>query len=124
MEFILIWIVNFKFEKKSIDLGFRKGISAFHFDRILGGKHHEGRFQNILGAEYRHFSFLHGLQKRRLSLGTGPVNLIGQDKLAENRPFVEFKKAISPAILFDDVGSEYIGRHQIRRKLDAGIPEI
>jgi len=63
-----------------------------------------------------HLAFLHGFQKRALHLGRGPVDLIRQDKTAEDGPAfgLEFT---GPLVIDERAGN--IGREQIRCELDA-----
>jgi hypothetical protein len=66
----------------------------------------------------RHLLFLHRLEQRRLRLGRGAVDLVGQQEVGENGTGLETE--LAPAILLDqDVGADDVGRHQVRRELDA-----
>ena len=58
--------------------------------------------------------------KRRLRLGRRAVDFIGQQDVREDRTGHEGPGAASGGgIFFDDVGAGDVGRHQVRRKLDA-----
>ncbi len=64
--------------------------------------------------------FLHRLQHRRLGLGCGTVDFIGQDNLPEHRPRLELKRPPAGGRVFqNNMRANNIRRHQIRRKLDA-----
>ena len=61
---------------------------------------------------------LHRLEQRRLRLGRRAVDLVGQDDLREDRALQESQRAM-PVLLVEDLGAGDVGRHQIRRELDA-----
>ena len=69
-------------------------------------------------------AFLHGLQHRRLGLGRGPVDLVGQADLREDRPFLELEEPLAVGRLHDHVRAQDVGRHQVRRELDAGEIQV
>ena len=55
-----------------------------------------------------------------MRLRRGAVNFIRQQDIAENRPRDERPAAMAGSgVLFNDVGAGDVGRHQIRRELDA-----
>ena len=65
-------------------------------------------------------TFLHGLQQRRLGLGRGAVDLIGEHDVCKDRPADKPERALpGGVILLEDVTAGDIGRHQVGRKLDA-----
>src|SRR5690606_36368132 len=72
--------------------------------------------ERLAGEGYA--AFLHSLKQRGLSFGCGPVDLVGQDDVAEDRAFLELKASM-PVLLDHDVGAGDVGRHQVRRELDA-----
>ena len=61
---------------------------------------------------------LHRFEQGRLGLGRGPVDLVGQDDLREDRPGLELEDAAAVGQLHDDVGADDVGRHQVGRELD------
>ena len=63
-------------------------------------------------------ALLHRLQQRSLRLGRGTVDLVGQQQIAEHRPF-HLRETAGLEIV--DIGADNIARHQIRRELDAAI---
>ena len=63
--------------------------------------------------------------KRGLGLGRRAVDLVGQDHVAEQRPFEEAEIAgPRAAVLLDHVGAGDVGRHEVRRELDAAEAEV
>ncbi len=61
-------------------------------------------------------ALLHGLQQRALDLGRGPVDLVGQDDVGENRPFAGGEFA---GLGIVDQGADEVRRQQVRGELDA-----
>ncbi len=57
---------------------------------------------------------LHRFEQRRLGLGGGPVHLVGEDDVGEDGALVEPEGAT-----LEHVGADDVGRHQVRRELDA-----
>ena len=64
--------------------------------------------------------FLHGFQQRRLRLRRSTVDFVGKNDVREDRPFDENADALSGRpVFFDDFRSRDVGRHQVRRELNA-----
>ncbi len=61
---------------------------------------------------------LHRLQQRRLRFRACAVDLIGHEKLREDRPFNEAEGARA-SLLFEHLGADDIRRHEVGRKLNA-----
>ena len=112
---------NNDLEEKAVKLGFGKRIGSLLLDRVLGGHDKKGRDQVTRDPPHRHRSLLHRLQQRRLALGRGPVDFIGEDELVENRSGTELERAMTGCLIFHHhVRSRDIRRHEIGRKLNAG----
>ena len=59
--------------------------------RVLRGNHHE-RLRERPGVPVDgHLIFIHGFEQRRLRLGSGAVNLVGQQEVGENRSRFKFE---------------------------------
>ncbi len=112
-------VVDQDIEHESIELGFGQRIGALHFDRVLRRQHEERLFQRIAHAAGRDLMFLHGFQQRRLRLGRRAVDFVGQDHVGEDRAFDELQFAMAVGRLFQNFGAGDVGRHQVRRELDA-----
>ena len=54
--------------------------------------------------------------KRRLRLGRGAVDLVGEQHLREDRPLAEHEVV---GLAVEDGGAGHVGRQQVRRELDA-----
>ena len=67
---------------------------------------------------------LHRFEQRRLGLGRGAVDFVGQDQVGEDRPALELELAPAAGRFHDDVRAEDVGRHQVGRELDAAEREV
>ena len=66
---------------------------------------------------------LHRLQQRRLRARAGAVDLVGHQQLREDRSGEEAEIALAARRLFQHLGAENVGRHQVGRELDAARVE-
>ena len=73
-------------------------------------------------TEHRDLVFFHGLQDGRLGFGRGPVDLVGQHDVGENRTRFECKRPLAVA-LGQDLRAHNIRRHQVGGKLDPLGPQ-
>ena len=62
-------------------------------------------------------ALLHGLKERRLGLGRGPIDLVGQEKGGEDGASHQGE---IPSLEIKDVGARDVSRHEVGRELDAG----
>ena len=117
-QLLPIRVPQLQLEEESIELGFGQWVRALLLDRVLRGHDEERPVELVgLGAD-GHRLLLHRLQQRRLGLGRRPIDLVGEDDLSEDRPTAELE--LPPAIRLDhDRRAGDVGRHQIRRELDA-----
>jgi hypothetical protein len=63
--------------------------------------------------------FLHGLQQSRLRLGRRTVDFVGHEKLGEDRALDEPERARLAGLVLENFRADDVGRHQVRRELDA-----
>ena len=63
--------------------------------------------------------FLHGFEQRRLRLGRGAIDLIGEDNVGEHRPALKLKNFTPRWMVGQHVGAGDISRHKVGRKLNA-----
>ena len=70
-------------------------------------------------AAHGHALLLHGFQQGGLSLGRGPIDLVGQHDVGEDRSPLELEDLSSRRIVGEDVGAGDVRRHEIRSELDA-----
>jgi len=75
--FIFRKVIHHNVEHEPIQLGLGQGISAFHFDWVLGRQDKEGLFQSMAHPGGRHLVLLHGFEQSRLRLGRRAIDFIG-----------------------------------------------
>ena len=63
--------------------------------------------------------FLHALQQCRLRARTGTVDFVGHQQLGEHRSLDEPERAAACVGLFQHLGAQDVGGHQVGRELDA-----
>ena len=84
--------------------------------RVLRRNDKKRRRQGACFAFHRYLLFLHRLEQRALGFGAGPVDLVGQQHLGENRPAVEYKGLLAT---FVDRDAGQVARHQVGGELHA-----
>jgi len=114
-------IGDIHFQQESVKLGFGQGIGTFLLDRVLCGQHMKGRRQVVAHAGNRDMALLHGLQQGRLGARAGAVDLVRHQELGENRALEEAERTLAGHALVHHFRTENVGRHQVRRELDALI---
>ena len=112
----LRWIAEPHAQQESVELRLGQRKRALELDRILRRQHEEGLGQGIGGAVGRHLMLLHGFQQRRLGLRRRPVDLVGEQDLCEQWTSTELELVRAQV---EDRRAGDVGRHQIRRELDA-----
>ena len=73
-------------------------------------------------AGYR--AFLHRFEQRRLRLGRGAVDFVGQHEIGEYRPGLKTQILMPVLVGLHDHAADDVAGHQIRRKLDPRIAQI
>ncbi len=106
-------------EAVELRLGQLEGAGLLH--GILGGDGQKRRRQPERVAADRDPPLLHGLQQGRLHLGRGPVDLVGQQQVGEDRAAVDVERA---AGLVENLGADDVGRQQIDGELDSAELQI
>src|SRR5262249_26459697 len=86
----------------------------------LSSQHKEWSRKFMRSALHRDIAFLHGFEKSGLRFWRRAVDFVRQNNVREYRPTDKFQGASTGrAIFLDDLGAGNIGRHQIRRELNA-----
>src|SRR4029453_16625358 len=80
------------------------------------GDHEEGRLERKALAVDGDLRLLHRLEQRALGLGRGPVDLIGEEEMGEDRPLPELE---APLALVEEKGARDIAGQEVRRELYA-----
>ena len=107
-----------KLEHEPVELRLGKGIGPLLLDGVLGGQHEEGVGEVVGGAARRDLVLLHRLEQRRLGLGRGPVDLVGEHHVGEDRSLDEAEGAPARGQVFlDDLGAGDVARHEVGGEL-------
>ncbi|MNM70879.1 hypothetical protein D3C81_825240 [compost metagenome] len=109
-------IVHAQLEHEAVQLGFRQRIGAFLLDRVLGGQHHERPRHRQGVALEGDLALLHHLEQRRLGLGRGAVDLVGEQQVGEHRAAAQLELLAGQVV--DGVPGDVAG-HQVGGELDA-----
>lgn len=94
---------------------FGQGERSARTDRVLRGDDEKGIGQRPCGALNRHLPFFHGFEQGALAFWGGPVDLVRQNQLGEDGPWMESELA---AVLIEHRGAENIARQKVRGELD------
>ena len=97
-------------------MAFRQGVSPLELDGVLCGNDHERPRQRIALAVGRHLPLAHRLQQCALCAGRGPIDLVGQHDVGENRAGAERELARLAVV---EAAARNVGRQQVGRELDA-----
>jgi hypothetical protein len=85
-------------EHEPVDLCLGQRVGALGLDRVLR-RHDEERARSGEGLlADRHLALLHHLQQRGLNLRRRPVDLVGEEEVAENRAQVDVERAVVRAV--------------------------
>ena len=103
-------------QHEAVELRLGQRERALVLDRVLRRHHHERLGQLVGDSRRRHLVLCHGFQQSRLHLGRGAVDLVDEHQRVEDRPLDIFERAlVGPK----HRGTGEVGRHQVRRALDA-----
>jgi hypothetical protein len=111
-------ILKQELKEEAIHLRFRQRIGAFHLDRILRRQHHERMLQAMQLAAHGDTLLLHRFQQRRLCLGRGAIDFIGQNDIGEYRTALKLENLSPRGIVGEHVGAGNVRRHEIGGELD------
>ena len=102
--------------QEAIELRLGQRICSVMLHRILRRDHQKRLRQLVRMRVNRNLAFVHGLQQRRLRLGRGAVDLVGQQNVGEDRAALEFEFLLQRRIHRD---SQHVGRQHVAGKLHA-----
>ena len=104
--------VDLELEEESIELRLGKRVGPLVFHRVLRGHHEKSIAQRAALAVGGDLALLHRLEQRRLRLGGCAVDLVGEQRVGEDRPLAELEgAAVGPVdARADDVGGQQVGR--------------
>jgi hypothetical protein len=92
-------------EHEPVLLGLRQRVGALLLDRVLGGQHEERVGSLCRWPADRHLPLLHGFQQGGLGLRRGPVDLVGQDDVGEDRAVDEPEPPLAGRLSSDRIRS-------------------
>jgi hypothetical protein len=113
---VSVGILHGELEHEAVDLGLGQGVGALLLDGVLGGQHQEGVVQREGVLPNGDRVLLHRLQQRRLDLRRRAVDLVGEDHVGEDGPFLGLELLILGVV--DQRADEVCGE-QVRRELQA-----
>ena len=116
---VLAGVAERQAQQEAVELGLGERVGALVVHRVLRRDDEEGLVERVRHAVHGGLPLAHGLQQRRLGAGRGPVDLVGQQDVGEDRPGVEGEAAV---LGVEDLGAEDVGGQQVRRELDPGHP--
>ncbi len=126
-ELVFGGIGHHDLQEEPIELRLWERVSAFHFDRVFGGEDTEGLIEGIARTGDGDGVFGHGFEERGLGLGSGAVDLVGKDDLAEDGAFLDCEEASCGALARvhdEDIGTDDVARHQVGGELDTGEAQV
>ena len=110
-------------EEEAVELRLGQRIGPLHLERVLGGEHEERLRQRVLLLGDGDPVLLHRLEQGALGLRGGAVDLVGKDQVAKIGPCWKRKRRSPPSSTMMFVPDD-VGRHQVRRELDAAEAEV
>ena len=108
-------------EEEAVELCFREGVGALHFDGVLRGEYEEWVRQVVSFATGGDDAFLHGFEEGRLRLGGGAVDFVGEEDVREDGSGPKLEGAVMLAV---HAAAGHVGGHEVGRELDASEGEV
>ncbi len=111
-----VGIAHANAHQETVELRFRKRVSAVMLDWILRCKHEERPRQGMRVIVDGDLRLVHRFEKRGLSLGRGAIDFVGDDNICEDGPGLEFEALRGRVISLTPITS--LGQH-VRSELNA-----
>ena len=111
-------IIELDQEHEPIELGLGQGIRPSCSIGFCVASTRNGVVKGKGLADHGHVVFLHRLEHRRLGLRWGPVDLVGQYDVREDRPVHELELPLAAGHVLKDIRARDVHRHQVGRELD------
>ena len=111
-------------EKKPIELGLGQRIGPLHFNRILRRNDHKWLLENHTLTGDRHRVFLHGFKKRRLCLGSRPIDLIGQHHMSKHWPATKCEFLSAARVMDKSLSTRNVCGHEVGCKLNPRVAQL
>src|ERR1041385_4322256 len=108
-----------KLQEETVELRLGQWIRSFHLEGVLRREHEIRRCYVVSAPTDRYSALLHGFEQRTLRLRRRAIHLVREDDVAEYGTFPELEGAAPALRLVDDRRSDDVGRHEVRRELNA-----
>ncbi len=102
-------------EREAVELPLGQRVGAVLLHRVLRRDHEVGRGQRVRGALHGHLPLLHRLEQRRLGPRGGPVHLVHEHHVGEDRTGDEPELAV---LLVVDADPREVRGQEVGRRLD------
>ena len=116
-QLVYIGVVDNNFEHKSVHLRFGQRIGSVLFYGVLRRKHEERLVELSRHAHNGNSVLLHRFEQRGLCFGSGSVDFVRKNYVAEYRTGLKAELRIARFVLDYYVGARYVRRHKVGRKL-------
>ncbi len=103
-------------DHEPVELTLGQDVGPLELVRVLGRQHDERRVERIGLPFDRDLAVAHRLEQGALGPGRGPVDLVGQDDVGEDRPLLEDELAARRVV---DARAEDVRGEQVGGELDA-----
>ena len=118
---LLVGGVDGDLEEEAVELRLGQRVGALVLDRVLGGHHHEAIAERAGGAVGGDLALLHRLEQRGLGLRRGAVDLVGEQRVGEDRPRPELELG---AVRAPHAGADDVRGEQVGGELQPGEPGV
>lgn len=113
---VLAGVPELEADEETVQLGLGKRKGPFEFDRVLRRDDEERAREHGGDSLNGELVLFHGFEERRLGAWGGAVDLIGEHDLGDEWAFAKYELA-QLLVVVVDAGD--VGRHEVRRELDA-----
>lgn len=113
---VLVRVSHGNTRHKAVPLGLGEGVSALHFDRILGCHHHEGLVKFVRVSVHGDLVLFHTFKKRGLGLGRGAIDFVTDNDVREDGSRAELE--LSRCLVVDGYAC-YVRGEEIGGELNA-----
>ena len=114
-------IVHRYFHQKTVELCFGKFVCSLLLYRILGSQNRIEFSHSVCRPVNTYLTFFHYFKQGRLRFGRSTVDLVHQYDIGKDRSLMKVKII---GFHIEHSGTQYVARHQVRRKLDTAEVRI
>ena len=110
-------VVDEHLHEEAVALRLGQRVDALGLDRVLRGEHEERVGQRVGDAADGDLPLGHDLEQRRLHLGGGAVDLVGEHEVGEDRAELDVEGVLAGLV---DARADDVGGHEVGGELEAG----